>query len=149
MHAYSVEITALANFVLDKVKGKQFSVHECDVRVWLTVLDFEFQQFDGKSFLIQSHIILAYTLMDAAFNLFDISLLLNLKQMFYICLYISYTYICNEVTYPVWPFLVEKKRSTSEFWGKCLAVSMSGVMMKANTDHLYYKFLHNWLLTYL
>ena len=41
LHAYSVDITVLANFVLDKVKGKHLSVHECDVRVYL---------WDGTSF---------------------------------------------------------------------------------------------------
>ncbi|KAK1877596.1 Cyclin-dependent kinase 5 activator 1 [Dissostichus eleginoides] len=51
------------------------------------------------------------------------------------CLYLSYSYMGNEISYPLKPFLVEAERKEL-FWDRCLDIidRMSGKMLQINTD---------------
>ena len=92
-----------------------------------------------NSFLMESHIVFTYVLLQAAFELFALSSLADLKELVYLCLYISYTYNANEISYPLRPFLVKSDRVA--FWDKCLRLSMSTTthMLRLNQDGDYYK----------
>lgn len=92
-----------------------------------------------NSFLMESHIIFTYVILQAAFELFTLCSLVDLKEVFYLCLYISYTYNANEISYPLRPFLVKSDRVA--FWDKCLRLSMSATshMLRLNQDRGYYK----------
>ncbi|XP_068606294.1 cyclin-dependent kinase 5 activator 1-like [Brachionichthys hirsutus] len=50
------------------------------------------------------------------------------------CLYLSYSYMGNEISYPLKPFLVEAEKDA--FWDRCLEIinRMSGKMLQINTD---------------
>ncbi|MEQ2182454.1 hypothetical protein GOODEAATRI_022441 [Goodea atripinnis] len=50
------------------------------------------------------------------------------------CLYLSYSYMGNEISYPLKPFLVEAEKEA--FWDRCLEIinRMSGKMLQINTD---------------
>ncbi|CAL1588564.1 unnamed protein product [Knipowitschia caucasica] len=50
------------------------------------------------------------------------------------CLYLSYSYMGNEISYPLKPFLVEAEKEA--FWDRCLDIinRMSGKMLQINTD---------------
>lgn len=92
-----------------------------------------------NSFLMESHIVFTYVILQAAFELFTLYSLVDLKEVFYLCLYISYTYNANEISYPLRPFLVKSDRVA--FWDKCLRLSMSATshMLRLNQDRAYYK----------
>ncbi|KAJ8254584.1 hypothetical protein COCON_G00211960 [Conger conger] len=54
------------------------------------------------------------------------------------CLYLSYSYMGNEISYPLKPFLVESSKDA--FWDRCLDIisQMSGKMLQINSDpHLF------------
>lgn len=92
-----------------------------------------------NSFLMESHIVFTYVILQAAFELFTLSSLVDLKEVFYLCLYVSYTYNANEISYPLRPFLVKSDRVA--FWDKCLRLSMSATshMLRLNQDRGYYR----------
>jgi len=50
------------------------------------------------------------------------------------CLYLSYSYMGNEISYPLKPFLVEEDRD--KFWDRCLDVikKLSSKMLRINSD---------------
>ncbi|KAJ8267717.1 hypothetical protein COCON_G00128890 [Conger conger] len=50
------------------------------------------------------------------------------------CLYLSYSYMGNEISYPLKPFLVEPGKEA--FWERCLRIinAMSGEMLRINAD---------------
>ncbi|XP_067625759.1 cyclin-dependent kinase 5 activator 1 isoform X2 [Eurosta solidaginis] len=50
------------------------------------------------------------------------------------CLYLSYSYMGNEISYPLKPFLVEE--SKDKFWERCLIIvnRLSGKMLKINAE---------------
>ena len=54
------------------------------------------------------------------------------------CLYMSYSYMGNEISYPLKPFLVEENRE--EFWDRCLLIinKMSGNMLRINSEPAYF-----------
>ena len=54
------------------------------------------------------------------------------------CLYLSYSYMGNEISYPLKPFLVEAEKEA--FWDRCLDIinRMSGKMLQINTDPHYF-----------
>jgi len=107
---------------------------------WLRIAD-RALQLNGwtlSSFICESHIVFTYVLMRKALDMFECKNLLDIKQLFFMCLYISYTYNANEISYPLKPFLVYKDRVS--FWDNCISLSMcmTGEMLELNQDHVYY-----------
>ncbi|XP_028844761.1 cyclin-dependent kinase 5 activator 1b [Denticeps clupeoides] len=62
----------------------------------------------------------------------------ELQAVLLTCLYLSYSYMGNEISYPLKPFLVESSKET--FWDRCLSIIelMSGKMLKINSDPHYF-----------
>lgn len=58
----------------------------------------------------------------------------ELQAIVLTCLYLSYSYMGNEISYPLKPFLVEDDRD--RFWDRCLNIinTQSGNMLKINSD---------------
>ncbi|XP_013387721.1 cyclin-dependent kinase 5 activator 1 [Lingula anatina] len=54
------------------------------------------------------------------------------------CLYLSYSYMGNEISYPLKPFLIEDNRD--RFWDRCLLVvnKLSSNMLRINSDPGYF-----------
>ncbi|CAJ0948401.1 unnamed protein product [Ranitomeya imitator] len=54
------------------------------------------------------------------------------------CVYLSYSYMGNEISYPLKPFLVESSKEA--FWDRCLSVIglMSPKMLRINADPQYF-----------
>ncbi|EMP29590.1 Cyclin-dependent kinase 5 activator 1 [Chelonia mydas] len=54
------------------------------------------------------------------------------------CLYLSYSYMGNEISYPLKPFLVEAAKDA--FWDRCLRIidALSGKMLRINADPHYF-----------
>lgn len=111
-----------------------------EVVQWIRMAD-RALQLNGwtlSSFICESHIVFTYSLMCRALEMFNCKNTPDVKQLFFMCLYISYTYNANEISYPLKPFLVYKDRSA--FWDNCISLSMSmtGEMLRLNQDHVHY-----------
>ena len=109
------------------------------VSTWVRGVDADLlYRWTMHSFLLESHIVFTYMLLQKAFERFHIKTLLDAKELVLMCLYISYAYNGNEISYPLRPFLVKQNRVA--FWSKCteLSVSRSGHMLKLNRSRRYY-----------
>lgn len=64
----------------------------------------------------------------------DMSSVHELHATFLTCLYLGYSYLGNEISYPLKPFLVESSRDA--FWERALELinRLSGDMLQINTD---------------
>ncbi|XP_014662090.1 PREDICTED: cyclin-dependent kinase 5 activator 1-like [Priapulus caudatus] len=63
---------------------------------------------------------------------------LELQAVVLTCLYLSYSYMGNEISYPLKPFLVDECRD--QFWDRCLRIisDLSGSMLKINADPTFF-----------
>ena len=114
------------------------SVH--DIASWVTCSD-KALQLNGwtiNCFLLESHVVFTFMLLEKALNKYTCRTLADIKELVLMCLYISYTYNANEISYPLRPFLVKQDRSS--FWSKCieLSVSSSSDMLRLNQDSDFY-----------
>jgi len=62
----------------------------------------------------------------------------ELQAIFLTCLYLAYSYMGNEISYPLKPFLVESSREA--FWDRALGLidKMSEPMLRINADPHYF-----------
>ncbi len=112
-----------------------------EVAMWVRCAD-RALQLNGwtiNSFLLESHVIFTYMLIASAIRHgYELYTLTDVKELVLMCLYVSYTYNANEISYPLRPFLVKQDRAS--FWDKCTSVSLSASssMLKLNRDRAYY-----------
>lgn len=111
-----------------------------EVAMWVRCAD-RALQLNGwtiNSFLLESHVVFTYMLISKAFQHFHVRTLTDVKELVLMCLYISYTYNANEISYPLRPFLVKQDRAS--FWDKCTRLSLgaSSEMLRLNQDVSYY-----------
>ena len=111
-----------------------------EVAMWVRCAD-RALQLNGwtiNSFLLESHVVFSYMLIASAFEKYEVRTLADAKELVLLCLYVSYTYNANEISYPLRPFLVKQDRAA--FWDKCMDISLScsGMMLRLNRDHKYY-----------
>jgi len=64
----------------------------------------------------------------------DVSTEHELQATVLTCLYLSYSYMGNEISYPLNPFLVEEDKAV--FWDRCLVIinRLSSDMLRINSD---------------
>ena len=114
-----------------------------DVAMWVRCADraLQLNGWTVNCFLLESHVVFTYMLLSRAFQQFRISSLVDVKELVLMCLYVSYTYNANEISYPLRPFLVKQDRVG--FWDKCttLSLSASSSMLRINRDRMYYEHL--------
>ncbi|CAH0564472.1 unnamed protein product [Brassicogethes aeneus] len=62
----------------------------------------------------------------------------DLQAVVLTCLYLSYSYMGNEISYPLKPFLVED--SKDRFWDRCLEIvnRLSSNMLRINAEPAYF-----------
>lgn len=68
----------------------------------------------------------------------DINCEQDLQAIVLTCLYLSYSYMGNEISYPLKPFLVED--SKEKFWDRCLDIvnRLSCSMLRINAEPGYF-----------
>lgn len=111
-----------------------------EVAMWVRCAD-RALQLNGwtiNSFLMESHVVFTHKLLKRAFETFESRTLADVKELVLMCLYISYTYNANEISYPLRPFLVKQDRVT--FWDKCTTLSLaaSSDMLRLNQERRFY-----------
>ena len=133
----------LGNYVNHQCRGLVSRPTAPEVAMWVRCTD-KALQLNGwtiNSFLLESHVVFTYCLLQLAFERlnFNIRTLTDAKELVLMCLYISYTYNANEISYPLRPFLVRQDRVA--FWSKCteLSFASSRTMLTLNRDRSFYK----------
>lgn len=131
----------LGLFVQKKCSHIHGAPSSSEVAMWVRCAD-RALQLNGwtiNSFLLESHVVFVYMLVAAAFEKYEVRTLADAKELVLLCLYVSYTYNANEISYPLRPFLVKQDRPA--FWSKCMDISLScsGMMLRLNRDHKYYQ----------
>ncbi|CAL8288247.1 unnamed protein product [Lota lota] len=91
------------------------------------------QGWQDQGFITPANLVFVYLLCREAVDS-DISSESELQARVLSCLYLSYSYLGNEISYPVKPFLVEASRDA--FWQRGLGLisSMSADMLRINAD---------------
>lgn len=127
-------------FVQKKCSHLHNSPSPTEVAMWVRCADraLHLNGWTINSFLLESHVVFSYMLVAFAFENFNVRSLVDAKELVLMCLYVSYTYNANEISYPLRPFLVKPDRAA--FWDKCLDISLnaSGMMLRLNRDSKYY-----------
>ncbi|OCT62235.1 cyclin-dependent kinase 5 activator 1 [Xenopus laevis] len=107
--------------------------------LWLRSVDRSLllQGWQDQGFITPANIVFLYMLCRDV-----ISSELNTEQELHAalltCVYLSYSYMGNEISYPLKPFLVES--SKEDFWDRCLSIitTMSAKMLRINADPQYF-----------
>uniref|UniRef100_UPI00358E3F46 cyclin-dependent kinase 5 activator 1-like n=1 Tax=Myxine glutinosa TaxID=7769 RepID=UPI00358E3F46 len=107
--------------------------------LWLRAVDRSLllQGWQDQAFVTPANVVFVYLLCREAVGAHTSSER-ELRAAVLTCLYLSYSYMGNEISYPLKPFLVESSRDA--FWDRCLRVIglLSGKMLRLNADPHYF-----------
>ncbi len=116
---------------------KQFE--PSDAVMWLRTVDRSLllQGWQDIAFINPANVVFVYMLVRELVNE-EVATEQDLQALVLTCLYLSYSYMGNEISYPLKPFLVEEDKD--RFWDRCLEVitSMSGNMLRINSDPAFF-----------
>ncbi|TRY99082.1 hypothetical protein DNTS_024075 [Danionella cerebrum] len=114
-------------------KLKELSPNE--IILWFRNVDRSLliQGWQDQGFITPANLVFVYLLCREAVTE-DISSEYELQATFLTCLYLAYSYMGNEISYPLKPFLVESNKEV--FWERSLRIidRMSGKMLQINSD---------------
>lgn len=110
-----------------------------DAVMWLRTVDrcLLLQGWQDIAFINPANVVFVYMLVRELVKE-DIVSEHELQATVLTCLYLSYSYMGNEISYPLKPFLVEEDRD--KFWDRCLLIinTMSSNMLRINSDPSYF-----------
>ncbi|TFJ95165.1 Cyclin-dependent kinase 5 activator 1 [Platysternon megacephalum] len=108
--------------------------------LWLRSVDRSLllQGWQDQAFITPVNVVFVYLLCREVIDGDSVSSEHNLQAALLTCLYLSYSYMGNEISYPLKPFLVEAAKDA--FWDRCLRIinAMSGKMLRINADPHYF-----------
>ncbi|XP_060118769.1 cyclin-dependent kinase 5 activator 2 [Heteronotia binoei] len=92
------------------------------------------QGWQDQGFITPANLVFVYLLCREALRGDRIGSQAELQAAFLTCLYLAYSYMGNEISYPLKPFLVEGDKE--RFWDRCLAIiqGLSCKMLQINAD---------------
>ncbi|KAL8183031.1 UNVERIFIED_CONTAM: hypothetical protein K2H54_012834 [Gekko kuhli] len=92
------------------------------------------QGWQDQGFITPANLVFVYLLCREALQGDQIGSAAELQAAFLTCLYLAYSYMGNEISYPLKPFLVEGDKE--RFWDRCLAIiqGLSAKMLRINAD---------------
>ncbi|KAM4531514.1 cyclin-dependent kinase 5 activator 1-like isoform 1-T2 [Odontesthes bonariensis] len=106
-----------------------------DPVLWLRSVDRSLllQGWQDQGFITPANVVFLYMLCRDVISA-EVASERELQASLLTCLYLSYSYMGNEISYPLKPFLVEAEKEA--FWDRCLEIinRMSGKMLQINTD---------------
>ncbi|KAF1430948.1 Cyclin-dependent kinase 5 activator 2, partial [Spheniscus magellanicus] len=96
------------------------------------------QGWQDQGFITPANLVFVYLLCREALRGEDIGSQAELQAAFLTCLYLAYSYMGNEISYPLKPFLVEGDKG--RFWERCLGIiqRLSAKMLRINADPHYF-----------
>lgn len=107
----------------------------CDAVMWLRSVDrcLLLQGWQDVAFINPANVVFVYMLVRELVD-GDEAKEGELQATVLTCLYLSYSYMGNEISYPLKPFLVEE--SKEKFWDRCLLIvnKLSGEMLRINAE---------------
>ncbi|XP_077300341.1 cdk5 activator-like protein [Arctopsyche grandis] len=107
-----------------------------DAVMWLRTVDRSLliQGWQDVAFINPANVVFVYMLVRELVDGEDISREQDLQAVVLTCLYLSYSYMGNEISYPLKPFLVED--SKEKFWDRCLLIvnRLSFNMLRINSE---------------
>ncbi|CAB1413297.1 unnamed protein product [Pleuronectes platessa] len=110
-----------------------------DPVLWLRSVDRSLllQGWQDQGFITPANVVFLYMLCRDVVSS-EVASERELQASLLTCLYLSYSYMGNEISYPLKPFLVEAEKEA--FWDRCLEIinRMSGKMLQINTDPHYF-----------
>lgn len=92
------------------------------------------QGWQDQGFITPANLVFVYLLCREALQGDKIGTPSELQASFLTCLYLAYSYMGNEISYPLKPFLVEGDKE--RFWDRCLSIiqGLSSKMLQINAD---------------
>ncbi|XP_067825197.1 cyclin-dependent kinase 5 activator 1b [Heptranchias perlo] len=106
-----------------------------DPVLWLRSVDRSLllQGWQDQGFVTPANVVFVYMLCRDVISS-EIATEHELQATLLTCLYLSYSYMGNEISYPLKPFLVESCKEA--FWDRCLSIinAMSAKMLQINAD---------------
>ncbi|XP_074032176.1 cdk5 activator-like protein [Leptinotarsa decemlineata] len=110
-----------------------------DAVMWLRTVDRSLllQGWQDVAFINPANVVFVYMLVRDLVRS-DIDCEQDLQAVVLTCLYLSYSYMGNEISYPLKPFLVED--SKEKFWDRCLDIvdRLSPNMLRINAEPGYF-----------
>ncbi|XP_029104048.1 cyclin-dependent kinase 5 activator 1 [Scleropages formosus] len=107
-----------------------------DPVLWLRSVDraLLLQGWQDQAFVTPANVVFVYMLCRDVINGERMASEHELQAVLLTCLYLSYSYMGNEISYPLKPFLVEVGKEA--FWGRCLCIidATSAKMLRINAD---------------
>ncbi|XP_039536906.1 cyclin-dependent kinase 5 activator 1 [Pimephales promelas] len=107
-----------------------------DPVLWLRAVDRSLllQGWQDQAFVTPANVVFVYMLCRDVVDGDAVSSEHELQAILLTCLYLSYSYMGNEISYPLKPFLVEAGKEA--FWDRCLAIIdvTSAKMLRINAD---------------
>ncbi|XP_048868727.1 cyclin-dependent kinase 5 activator 2b [Brienomyrus brachyistius] len=127
-------LRCLSQFICRRCfKLKELSPNE--IILWFRNVDRSLliQGWQDQGFITPANLVFVYLLCREAVT-DDIDNEYELQATFLTCLYLAYSYMGNEISYPLKPFLVETNKDS--FWERSLEVidKMSSKMLQINSD---------------
>ncbi|XP_067831266.1 cyclin-dependent kinase 5 activator 1-like [Heptranchias perlo] len=111
-----------------------------DPVLWLRSVDRSLllQGWQDQAFVTPANVVFVYLLCRDVIDGDQVATEHDLQATLLTCLYLSYSYMGNEISYPLKPFLVESAKDA--FWDRCLRIinTMSTKMLQINADPHYF-----------
>ncbi|XP_069771544.1 cyclin-dependent kinase 5 activator 1-like [Narcine bancroftii] len=111
-----------------------------DPVLWLRSVDRSLllQGWQDQAFVTPANVVFVYLLCRDVIDGDQVATEHDLQATLLTCLYLSYSYMGNEISYPLKPFLVESAKDA--FWDRCLCIinTMSTKMLQINADPHYF-----------
>ncbi|GCC31077.1 cyclin-dependent kinase 5 activator 1-like [Chiloscyllium punctatum] len=108
--------------------------------LWLRSVDRSLllQGWQDQAFVTPANVVFVYLLCRDVIDGDQVATEHDLQATLLTCLYLSYSYMGNEISYPLKPFLVESAKDA--FWDRCLRIidTMSSKMLQINADPHYF-----------
>jgi len=127
-------LKCLGNFLYNRCyKLRDFQPGDCIM--WLRTVDRSLllQGWQDIAFINPANVVFVYLLVRDCVDS-NIQKESELQAIVLACLYLSYSYMGNEISYPLKPFLVETDKE--KFWDRCVTIinKLSGAMLRINAE---------------
>lgn len=127
-------LKCLGNFLYKRCyKLRDFQPGDCIM--WLRTVDRSLllQGWQDIAFINPANVVFVYLLVRDCVD-HNIAKETELQAIVLACLYLSYSYMGNEISYPLKPFLVETDKE--KFWDRCINIinKLSGSMLRINAE---------------